>query len=71
MDRFFDQQNVERYRQLASASISDSERRSLLTLLAAEEAEFKTGVRFSQPPGAPARRAPSPQTKSVRRRGLT
>jgi hypothetical protein len=41
MDRFFDQQNIERYRQLASASISEAELKLLLTLLAAEKAEFK------------------------------
>jgi hypothetical protein len=43
MDRFFDQQNIERYRQLASASTS-GRRKSLLTLLAAEKAEFKRGT---------------------------
>jgi len=44
MDRFFDQQNKERYRQLASASTSEAKRKSLLTLLAAEKAEFKRGT---------------------------
>jgi len=41
MDRFFDQQNIERYRQLATASTSEAERKLLVTLLALEEAEFK------------------------------
>jgi hypothetical protein len=44
MDRFFDQQNIGRYRQLASARTSEAKRKLLLTLLAAEEAEFKRGV---------------------------
>jgi hypothetical protein len=41
MDRFFDQQNIERYRQLANASTRECERKLVLALLAAEEAEFK------------------------------
>jgi hypothetical protein len=44
MDRFFDQQNIGRYRQLASARTSETKRKLLLTLLAAEEAEFKRDV---------------------------
>ncbi len=44
MDRFFNQQNIDRYRQLASASTSEAERKSLLTILAAEKTEFKRGA---------------------------
>jgi hypothetical protein len=55
MDRFFDQANIERYRQLASASTKNAERKFLLTLLAAEIAEFKRGPRsraISRPEGS-------------------
>ena len=40
MDRFFNSQNVERYRKLASEVTSEAERNLLLTLLAEEKAEF-------------------------------
>jgi hypothetical protein len=40
MDRFFNNQNIERYRILASESTSEAKRKLLLTLLAEEEAKF-------------------------------
>ena len=40
MDRFFNNQNIERYRELASESTSGAERKLLLTLLAEDKAKF-------------------------------
>jgi hypothetical protein len=40
MDRFVNDQNIERYRKLASASTSDAERKMLFGLLAEEKATF-------------------------------
>lgn len=40
MDRFVNDQNLERYRKLASASTGEGERKILLGLLADEEAKF-------------------------------
>ena len=40
MDRFFNNQNIERYRKLASESTSGAERKLLLTLLAEDKAKF-------------------------------
>ena len=47
MDRFFDQQNIERYRQLASACTSEAQRKLLLTLLAAEKSRVKERCKFT------------------------
>ena len=40
MDRFVNEQNLERLRRLASATITVAERKILLVLLAEEEAKF-------------------------------
>ena len=49
MDRFVTEQNIARYRELASGTLSESERRTLLQLLAEEEAKcrdvWKAGIR--------------------------
>lgn len=45
MDRFVSEQNIARYRRLASGSITESERRKLLELLAEEEAKFIQSLR--------------------------
>lgn len=41
MDRFTNEENVERYRRLANEAISDTERLQVLKLLAVEVAKFK------------------------------
>jgi hypothetical protein len=41
MDRFVNDQNIERYRKLASASTNEAERKILLGLLAEENTKFK------------------------------
>jgi hypothetical protein len=40
MDRFVNDQNIERFRKLASASTNETDRRILLGLLAEENAKF-------------------------------
>ncbi len=40
LDRFVNEQNTERFRKLASAVTTETERKTLLKLLAAEEARF-------------------------------
>jgi hypothetical protein len=40
MDRFVNDQNIERFRKLASASTSETDRKILLGLLAEENAKF-------------------------------
>jgi hypothetical protein len=40
MDRFINDENLERFRRLASATTSETERKILLGLLAQEEAKF-------------------------------
>jgi hypothetical protein len=49
MDRFVNEQNLERFRKLASTVTTEAERKMLLTLLAGEEAKFielqKAGIR--------------------------
>ena len=44
MDRFVNEQNLARFRRLASATINSAERKMLLVLLAEEEAKFKARV---------------------------
>jgi hypothetical protein len=41
MDRFLRRQNIDRFRSLAAKSTDVSERRSILNLLAEEEAKFR------------------------------
>ena len=45
MDRFFEPQNVDRYRKLASNTIIASDRLAIMKMLADEEVEFKVSLR--------------------------
>ena len=49
MDRFINEENVERYRRLANEAISDTERLQILKLLAVEAAKFKLELRAASP----------------------
>ena len=45
MDRFVNQQNIERYRRLAIETTNATERLQIMNLLAEEEAKFKLELR--------------------------
>jgi hypothetical protein len=45
MDRFFNRENIKRYRNLASASTDATERLRIVRLLAEEEAQFRLELR--------------------------
>ena len=48
MDRFVSQENIRRYRRLASETTNPAERSRILKLLAEEEAKFKLEVRLNR-----------------------
>jgi len=45
MDRFVNLQNIERYRQLASGTLTEAERRKIILLFSEEEAEYRESVK--------------------------
>jgi hypothetical protein len=49
MQRFFDEQNIKRYRQLASGALTAAERKILFTALSEEAASFRNSRRLSAP----------------------
>jgi hypothetical protein len=49
MQRFFDEQNIKRYRQLASGALTAAERQALFTALSEEATSFRNSPRLSAP----------------------
>jgi hypothetical protein len=49
MDRFITEQNMERYRRLASTATTDADKILLLVLLAEEEAKFIKQQKYTPP----------------------
>ena len=60
MDRFFDEQNIARYRKLRDAGMNETQRAMILKQLAEEETTFKEQLRAgSALPPAPCSQVPS------------